>query len=147
MVNTKPTRAEFYLCEDVRSEEGGRNTLVGLYPGNKILVRPPADGSVVADRLAILAVLFGGSGEAKMSVVLTDPDGQAAELHLPKPVHLKGDTHSVKIRFRPFLIAAFGTYVVTVSFDDKVFTYSFEVLSRGEPVEGPAILSALTDGT
>ena len=36
-----PTSAVAYFCEDIRTEEGGRYTLIGIYPDNIAISDPP----------------------------------------------------------------------------------------------------------
>lgn len=77
------------MCEDVRSEVGGKVSLMGLFDSIGA-PRFPA----MHPRLAVVASWRGGPGEFKSEIVLTAPTGETVQSLGVAPMKLTGQAQS-----------------------------------------------------
>lgn len=124
--------ASFLLCEDIRSELHGKVTVVGLFPGGKVLLlkSPKKVKGFVGqvNQLAILAMIQGPNGNFPVSLVLTSPTNETVLDGNLGPVPLtEGRTGIIAFRMAPFMVPAFGTYRAAFTVGDKVLPFEFQI--------------------
>ena len=132
---------KFLLCDDARPEASGKLTLIGLYPDDKIIVQSnlaqaalPANIAAIS-QLAIVAIIFDGSGSFPMRASIVGPKGHAVttmplgspslNAHAPSIVILQGGS---------FPVAEYGRYTCTLSIGKTDFPFHFEILAGLLPV-------------
>jgi hypothetical protein len=134
----------FILCDDARQEIAGKTTLVGVFPGEIIVVhgpRPPEDSKAVAAISSVCLVFFiaGGAGEFTTTLRISAPDDTSILDQTVGNVLLKdGDTATVVGQIRPFLVRAFGVHKATLSMDGREYRFEFTIR---EAVTPPAVAS------
>lgn len=135
---TAPTKCKFFLADDVRIEQGGKPTAVGLYPEDKVVVLmpkqvadPTPDKPIGIPSLAILAAFYGAKGTYSMNLELFGPSNRSMG---SSKIELKGEggIHYIS-RFMPMPIIGFGSYKLALTIAKKSFTYKFLVV-RGEQI-------------
>ena len=127
------------LCEDAREEKSGKFTVVGLFPGNRILIDTPlvADDKKPAIPLAFLIIFRDGDGEAKLTIHTSDPDGNdmAAIVSPAQTITKLADrTLTLTVRTPAFAVPKLGTYVVNVMLDDKRYQFPFLIEAKAGQV-------------
>ncbi|MEI8233364.1 MAG: hypothetical protein WCH57_01615 [Verrucomicrobiota bacterium] len=129
-----PTLQASVICEDVRQENNGMQTLVGV-----LNVIPAANVPVGLLKLAIWARWVGGNGQFKQTTRILGPDGTTALGEAAVEFALKdviGQATNVNF-FAGIQFKEFGTYTVEISLDGKkAIHYPFHVLQIQQ--QGPA---------
>jgi hypothetical protein len=132
------------LCEDARQEVSGKSTLIGVYPGDIIVVHNPStpEGTNAVAALRSICVVFfaasgGGRFEAKLKI--TAPDGSVGFEQTVGTVSLEqSGTVTIVGQIQPFLVKAFGVHTVTLSLDGREYPFEFTIR---EAVTPPAAAS------
>lgn len=121
-----PTLQASVICEDVRQENNGMQSLVGV-----LNIIPAANVPVGLLKLALWTRWVGGVGKFKQSARLLAPDGATVlgeatvEFEL---LDVIGQATNVNF-FAGMQFNEFGSYAVEISLDDKkVIHYPFHVL-------------------
>ncbi|WP_321968817.1 hypothetical protein [Paraburkholderia tropica] len=140
-----PQSARFYLCDDVRTEVGGKSTLIGLYPNDEITLSRPAAvepepaTAIFFEGFSILVAFDRGLGELELLIDLKAPNGQS--LITGQKAKLKAEKIgpvTFSARFRPFATPEFGEHTYEVSIDGTKFTYRFQLVHSPQDIEGQA---------
>ena len=121
-----PTLQASVICEDVRQENNGMQSLVGV-----LNVIPAAKVPVGLLKLALWTRWVGGLGAFKQNARILAPDGQTVLGEAAVDFELKdviGQATNVNF-FAGVQFKEFGTYTVEISLGDKVVIhYPFHVL-------------------
>jgi hypothetical protein len=129
----------FVLCEDARQEASGKSTLIGVYPGEIIVVYKPAtpEGTHAVAALRSICLVFfvaGGVGRFDAGIRIDSPDGTAA---FEQPVGVvtleEHGTATIVGQIQPFLVKAFGVHAVTLSLDGRVYPFEFTIRESKTP--------------
>jgi hypothetical protein len=128
-----PADVKFLLCEDVRSENTGKLLIVGLYPGELVLMNDPkpVEGIDAVSAIASLALLFmarRGLGRFESNFEITAPDGRrVAEAQGGMVELLEGKGATAIAIFRPFPVLAFGEHRIRLRLDATPYEFTFDV--------------------
>ena len=129
----------FVLCEDARQEASGKSTLIGVYPGEIIVVSKPAtpEGTnAVAALKSICLVVFvaGGVGQFNAGIRIESPDGTVAFEQPVGAVTLEEHgTATVVGQIQPFLVKAFGVHAFTLLLDGRTYPFEFTIREAATP--------------
>lgn len=123
----------FVLCEDARQEVSGKSTLIGVYPGEIVVVHQPTtpEGTnAVAALRSICLVLFvsHGTGRFDAGIRIVAPDGTVAFEQQVGVVSLEEHgTATIVGQIQPFLVKAFGAHAFTLSLDEREYPFEFVI--------------------
>ena len=134
------------LCEDARPEVSGKSTLVGVYPGEVIVVHNPVSPegtNAVAALKSICLVIFvaGGVGRFDVGIRIATPDDTVA---FEQPIGVvtleEHGTATIVGQIQPFLVKAFGVHTATLSLDGRKYPFEFTIREAVKPatVASPA---------
>jgi hypothetical protein len=129
----------FVLCEDARQEASGKSMLIGVYPGEIIVVHKPAtpEGTnAVAALKSVCLVLFvaGGVGRFDAGIRIGSPDGTSAFEQSVGVVTLEEHrTVTIVGQMQPCLVKAFGVHAVTLSLDGHAYPFEFTIREAMTP--------------
>ncbi len=120
--------AFFILCEDFRPEVGHKNSLMGIFANNELVVGDAA-GPVLLPSLVLLLILRGGNGPFKQKIKIVDPSGAVA-FDLP-PDDVVMETGKAHYAMAKLLGASWrvGVYKVFFAFDEHEVIRTFEIKS------------------
>jgi hypothetical protein len=124
---------KFLLCEDVRHEKTGKLLIVGLYPGERVVVHKAErvqgiDAEAVIPSLCLLFISDRGSGKFDSRFEITAPDGRAVANGEGGEVDLgEGKSATVCAVFRPFPVLSFGEHRVRMQLDETAYEYAFDI--------------------
>lgn len=116
------------LCEDVRKEEGGKISLIGVF-GNDIGLETDTLPSGMP-RLCIVTRVIGGSGKYKFVYSLENPSGKKMLQNMEQIVDIP--THSsvvhLNMQIVPFVIEEEGVCKFVMQLNEKKFySMDFEI--------------------
>jgi hypothetical protein len=117
------SKTQFFLCDDVREEKGGKLSLIGFMPEPRLIVQgydPKVNEDGQVPGLTILMIFHDGVGKFATSLSLVSPSGKeiaSPEMIAQTEKHEDGPMNII-INFRPFPIDI-GIHKFTVTFDDK----------------------------
>lgn len=130
-------KVNFLIAEEIRPEIGNKLTVLGLYPGDIIImlkgVAPQGASNDVSsglERLSILATISGANdGLHKFKGRIVEPTGQLyqPEAVFGEAVTKQGFSHTVLIELKPFVVRRPGMFRFEFFVDDEMFTYQFEI--------------------
>lgn len=130
-------KVNFLIAEDIRAEQNGKVTILGLFPGDTIIMlkgaRPeglPEDAPGALDRLAILATVIGApDGLHKFKGRIITPSGELSspEFSLGEGTTATGYSHTVVVELRPFVVKQPGPFQLEFFVDHKMFKFPFEI--------------------
>lgn len=133
-------KINFFLADEFRAEVGGKQTALGLYADNKILIEPrvelkSSDSELPEgiDRLAFLLNISEASqGMHKFRGQIVDPLGKphGPEMLLGDGEVLKGTSRSFIIEAKPFLLKGKGTYMLNFYVDEDLQSFPFHIIDR-----------------
>lgn len=131
--------ASFLVSDDLRVEDGGKVTVLGLYADNIVVVKraPPIvedTGDIGLDSLAVLISVGGIEGEQPVSFVLEDPAMKKKAKPAPPraTVFTKDRTTNFAIRLRPFITKGYGEKTVRVSIGGLTWEHKFQIVSEND---------------
>ena len=113
----KPNLVYAHICDDVRVEEGGKISLMGLFTSivsESFPARHP--------RIAVVAGWQGAAGKFKSAIVVARPGGQKLAGISETEFELRNETqtHRHVAMLINLLFESPGTYLVQVSLDGEV---------------------------
>lgn len=117
----------------------GKSTLIGVYPGEIIVVhnpKPPEGTSAVAALRSVCLVFFvgGGIGRFDTGVRIAAPDGTISfEQGVGAVAVEDGGTATVVGQIQPFLVKAFGRHTVTLALDGREYPFEFTIREAPPP--------------
>lgn len=132
-------RIKFLVAEEVRSEVGGKFTVLGLIPDEVLIFESsrPANASAEIpdgiDRLALLLVVSDlADGVHKFKGQIFDPIGEPynPEIALGEGVVEKGTSRSMIVELRPFIVKKYGIYHFDLYVDDELSSFPFEIRAK-----------------
>jgi hypothetical protein len=137
MSSTEPTSVRFLLCDDVRSEIGGKLILIGLYPDDKILVASvpgqpiPQGYAALLPQLAIVCVVFDGNGPFPTEAKFVSPLGQVVvSVNLGSPQFVPGVPATFVLKAGTFPVTQYGRHELSLSIGSKSFPFHFDILAQ-----------------
>jgi hypothetical protein len=123
---------KFILCEDIRAEMQGKVSLVGVYPGeNLLLVNDPPPGTPKDHKPAISSLAFvffvsNGSGKASPRVIISDPRGKvAAPVQLADTTFVPDSAATIAGLAKPFVVGEVGKYSIRLEIGVRKFEFHF----------------------
>lgn len=111
-----PKIIDFFICDDVRQEIGGKRTIVGMY-GNSLIV--PSVPFNLPQLCFVLKVAFAKSSSITKMMLTIEMPGQIIgplNVGVPKKVVLQNMMH---LAIYPVLVKETGTCQIFLSFDDQ----------------------------
>lgn len=120
----------FLLCEQIRIEQGGKPSLLGLFPGSIIRVPLSASGTLFPS-LAFLFVAVGkNAGTFKVSISIVQPSGQVLVRDAPLPEALKkaNEPLAIACTISPFQSNEFGLFHAVLKLDNTEYHRTFSVV-------------------
>src|SRR2546426_114149 len=123
---TLPTRHDFFVADDARSEKDEKTTLVGYYGGAEVIVTGGAQPPFLLPGLSLVVVVSGGAGTYQMRAELRDPNSNDLGPPISGEVQ-KEPAKSLTLSFRiaPFRVPAFGNYRMTVQLRENEQTRDY----------------------
>lgn len=137
-------QVRFVLCEDARQEVSGKATLIGVYPGEIIVVHQPTSpegSSAVAALRSVCLVFFvaGGVGRFEAGIKISAPDGSVGfEQKVGTVVLEASGTGTIIGLIQPFFVKDFGAHTVVLSLDGREYPFEFTIR---EAVNPPAVVN------
>lgn len=132
-------KIKLIVAEGVRSEVGGKFTVLGLIPDDVIIFesnRPenaPADMPDGIEKLVLLLVVSElEDGVHKFKVKIFDPSGEPykSEIDLGEGVVDKGTSHSIILEIKPFIVKKYGIYRFDFYVDNKLSSFPLEIRAK-----------------
>jgi len=122
------------IADDVRQEQGGKVTILGIYSGSVInvsLTMPSINSINLAPALPSLAFLWwfaDGEGHFNMTASVTDPNGTIM-FNLPNTNVQKNPDGDMNIMMKvaPFPLIA-GEYKCSITLDQQEYRRSFKIV-------------------
>ena len=129
-MKTYPTNAHILIADDIRMEEGGKPSLLGVYVGNNIhftlAPNSPANVRPALPLLAIYAMFNDGEGDFVGRIDFVSPSGLVITSSGPVPVHKDPQLPMVVgWKIAPAQFPEFGSYTIRVNLDDTPYTQPF----------------------
>jgi hypothetical protein len=124
---------KFLLAEDVRPEMGGKFSLVGLIPGERIAIQgePPPGVAFAIPSLSFVFILAGpsaGTFKGRFRIVAPDKKTIVSDVPLEKPIQKPaGKASMFAAAAKPFAGPAFGTYSVQLDLGKVNFRFPVTV--------------------
>jgi hypothetical protein len=125
---TAPTDSniKFIIADDIREEQGGKFTAVGMFTSGIKLLQP-APNAVLAS-IAFLWIVSDGDGSWHATVTVKDPNRkEMLKKEVGNVTKLPGQVMNILIRLLTFPVGLLGTYEVTLDLDGTAFTRTFTV--------------------
>ncbi|WP_313308724.1 DUF6941 family protein [Stutzerimonas nitrititolerans] len=125
MNKTTPKPVSVILCEDIRREEGGKVSLIGvLTNGIKVLAR--GDGTWGLAQLCVYAQFKSNSiAEYNAYVEVLDPDGNQVIKTDTRPVPNVESAVAMTMKINNFELPKSGEYKFNIYFDGKKTSQGF----------------------
>lgn len=134
---------DFLIAEEIRPEAGNKLMVLGLFPGNIIILLKrelqgalPQGVSAGLDRLSILATITGApDGLHKFKGRIVDPTGNLyqPEAVLGEAYTKVGFAHTVIVELKPFVIKQMGFFSFEFFVNEEKFVYKFEIREQLQP--------------
>lgn len=141
-MKTYPTTTHILVADDIRQEQGGKLTLVGVYSGNNIIFElpenAPANARPVLPALSVYAAFLDGEGEYSARIDLLSPSDQILVSAGPFPAKKSLDENMIlNCRWAPVNFPQDGKYTIKVSLDDREFKYVLDVKESSPSLPKP----------
>lgn len=128
-------KLNFYLADEVRSEQSGKQMLLGLYPDKVVIVNIPHNQGdntpegYILDKLSFLVSVGDAIGKHSASVQIISPSGKplGEETALPDFELKEGKSHSLVIESKPFPFSETGNYKLIIILDKEPHEFIFEI--------------------
>jgi hypothetical protein len=126
---------QFFLCEVIRQEHGGKFSLLGFYPGNEVVV--PAETVTVTLSLACVFIFLDGVGSFTPTASLNAPSGASVLTgELPPVEKHEGRPLTATIQLSPIQTKEFGTFRVSLQLGEKTYERTFQILKGSPQIKG-----------
>lgn len=118
-----PKVIDWFLCDDIREEIGGKVSYMGIYGDDILCATLPA----ILPKIALCMKLeIEKEVEDKIFLKITQPDGQPLigplEVKLARPINpAKSKKARIHIAITPFIIQKTGSHKLLISIDGKKF--------------------------
>jgi len=121
------------ICDDVRQEKGGKNTLVGVY--NDVILFLKTDWEKSDSKLGLPQLVFANFvsnaplGKTEISWWLEDPEGKlfATKKKRKEVIEISGRTQALILRFTPLGFDKLGDYRFCLKVGDFSYHKIFEI--------------------
>lgn len=133
----------FLLCEDFRSEQGGKATLLGAFLGGDIIIQGKKEQGLALPSLTFIFIFNDGSGVFTSKVSILSPENKelVPEANSNQPEKKPESNQPEKKPEQPmsiiFKIAPFpaleGTYKVRALLDEKPYEREFKIIYMDKP--------------
>jgi hypothetical protein len=133
-------KINFLIADEVRPEASGKQTILGLYPDQTIVIEEiQALGTdieelpVAIDRLNILINISDiSAGEHELKGQIVEPSGapHGDKIDFGKISIEKGLSRSFVLALKPFIIKEMGTYNFNLYVDDELHQFSFNIIDK-----------------
>lgn len=124
------------VCDDVRVEQGGTLTLIGVH--NERLIAPPGDGPIQVPKLMFVVIVGGLSGSERIG--FRQRLRETSEIPLPvgpfqyEPHNPRADEHNYIFGDAPMVFPGVGIYEIAVDVESEgaraTYVYKFRVERR-----------------
>lgn len=140
MKKTYPAASKFLIADQIRSEIGGKHTILGLYPGDKLNlekfdlpIQDVKDGRevtvTVTESLHVFLVFKGGLGKFNSNIMILTPSGKILAKSKEREVELKKNQDLVMtLGIAPFPIPELGEYKCVFTLGSKEYPCGFSVV-------------------
>ena len=135
-------KINFLIADEVRPESSGKQTILGLYADNNIVLegalRPsdvPQDLPDGIDRLAFLVCVYDAPNEKhSFKAQITDPSGanHGPEISFGETVFGVNISRTIVLEAKPFVIPSKGVYHFNLYVDDTIHTFPFSIIDRAD---------------
>ena len=138
MTSISPTKAKFFLADDVRQETNRKLTLVGLYPHDLIIIvsngrNKPSSKTPAVLHFVIGCILADGAGEFKPKALFTDPSGKKVfEGEVARLRIFPGFGSTLIMQVPQLVVSELGTYKVLLTVGTNSFAYEFQVVASAK---------------
>jgi hypothetical protein len=122
----------FCVCDDSRSEAGGKISLMGLL-GDRIEIKEPAipaGAQLMLPKLVLFLAITAGEGRFQMTGAITNPKGKKSDLGTVEVDKRRDGWANVALELSPFPVHD-GEYVFDFALDGKAYRRSFRVALSG----------------
>lgn len=130
-------KVKFFLAEEIRPEAGGKMTVLGLFPDDRMVLTkgtspegiPPETPRGIEKLVLLISIGEAPNKKLKYKGTITAPDGvlYKPEFPLGEGRIEKGSSHSIVLEFKPFILKSMGVYVFNFYVNKEVFTFPFEI--------------------
>lgn len=131
-VSILDTDIAFFICDDVRHEEGGKMSLIGVSPNNRTTLSGWAarPGQVALSKLCLFFNFTAGEGAGSVKFEIIYPSGRSL-LSSDEQTFEKnfGDAATFVIALSPFKVEEVGLYTVNISIEGQVYKRTFQLSS------------------
>jgi len=124
---------KFLMAEDVRTEIGGKFSLIGVIPGERFAVQgqPPPGVAFAIPSVTFIFILGGASAgnfKGHFRIVAPDKKTVVTDMPLEKPIQkAAGTTAMFAAGAKPFVGPALGTYSAQLDLGKVKFRFPFTV--------------------
>lgn len=135
-------KINFFLADEFRPEIAGKQTVLGLYADNTILLEHQAQLETPElklpsgiDRLAFLVNISDApEGLHSLKAQIIGPSGipHGPEVPFGESEILKGTSRAIILEAKPFLIQEKGTYHFNFYVDDILYSFPFSIIDRAQ---------------
>lgn len=142
----KPKVLLAMVCDGVRKEITGQETIVGVYPDTLEVRNLPLNFSPVV----YLRVKFGRTGQHKVEFRITQVGGIALVNSITVPIDLQGDAIATLVFGPvPLIIQSYGNVMFEIKCDDGSWLVALTMEFRRMPSSGatPRVVTAHSDPT
>jgi hypothetical protein len=117
----------FLLSEHVRQEVGGKVSVLGLYPGNLLLI--PKDTKQIVVPLTFIFIALEGEGVFPTSLSVHSPSGKPMfpDASLSDSIKNPREALSVFVAVQPFVTEETGKFDVTLRLGKSSYRRSFTI--------------------
>jgi hypothetical protein len=127
----------FLIADEIRAEISGKQTVLGLYPDNTLLLEnhsnTAAPGQPEAiERLTVLINISEAPGEHNVRGWFVDPSGNPAgeQIEFGRLPMVEDKSCSLVIQAKPFIISEIGTYHFNLYVNDVLYQFPFNIKRR-----------------
>lgn len=130
-ISVKDSDISFFICDDVRHEEGGKLSLIGVSPNNRTTLTgwKARAADVALSKLCLFFNFTTGEGEASARFEVFTPSGKlliSGEEGFKKNL---GDATTFVIALSPFKVDEVGSYVIKMTMTGQVYERTFQLAS------------------
>lgn len=135
-------KINFFIADEIRPESSGKQTILGLFADNTIVIESQNPPPIIAanlptgiDRLAFM-INVSDSPDEKHSykAKIIDPSGKnhGPEMQFGETVLGMNSSRTIIVEAKPFIFSGKGTYYFNFYVDGNLHSFPFKVVDREE---------------